>query len=76
MKNLRQVSGDPRCHLDRAGADRAFGVILALVTPKVKWNAKMLATGALCIAIGFVLSYIRLLHMPQGGSITRPPCCR
>ena len=48
----------------------AFGVILALVTPKVKWNAKMLATGALCIAIGFVLSYIRLLHMPQGGSIT------
>ena len=48
----------------------AFGVILALVTPKVKWNAKMLATGALCIAIGFVLSYIRLVHMPQGGSIT------
>lgn len=48
----------------------AFGVILAIVTPKVKWNAKMLASGALCIAISFVLSYIRLLHMPQGGSIT------
>ena len=38
----------------------AFGVILALVTPKVKWNAKMLATGALCIAIGYavIVTYV------------------
>lgn len=30
----------------------------------------MLASAALCIAISFVLSYIRLFRMPQGGSIT------
>ncbi|MGN1250218.1 MAG: energy-coupled thiamine transporter ThiT [Candidatus Spyradocola sp.] len=48
----------------------AFGVVLMCFTTKVRWNAKMLAYAALCIAISFVLSYIRLLHMPQGGSIT------
>lgn len=48
----------------------AFGVALMCFATKVKWNAKMLAYAALCIAISFVLSYIRLLKMPQGGSIT------
>ena len=48
----------------------AFGVVLMCFTTKVKWNAKMLAYAALCIAISFVLSYIRLFRMPQGGSIT------
>lgn len=48
----------------------AFGVVLMCFTTKVRWNAKMLAYAALCIAISFVLSYIRLLKMPQGGSIT------
>ena len=47
-----------------------FGVVTMCTIAKVKWDAKMLAYGALCIAISFVLSYIRLLHMPQGGSIT------
>lgn len=47
-----------------------FGAVLLAVGRRVKWNAKMLACGALCIAMSFVLSYIRLLHMPQGGSIT------
>ena len=48
----------------------AFGVVLMCFTTKVKWNAKMLAYAALCIAISFVLSYVRLFRMPQGGSIT------
>lgn len=48
----------------------AFGVALMCFTTKVRWNARMLAYAALCIAISFVLSYIRLLKMPQGGSIT------
>ena len=47
-----------------------FGVVLILITPRVKWNAKMLAYAALCIAVSFVLSYVRLFRMPQGGSIT------
>ena len=36
----------------------------------VKWNSHQLAMGAMCIAISFVLSMIRLFRMPQGGSIT------
>ena len=52
------------------GLIAAFGVILILIAPKVKWNAKMLAYAALCIAVSFVLSYVRLFRMPQGGSIT------
>lgn len=48
----------------------ALGIALLVFAPKVKWNAKMLATAALCIALSFVLSYIRLWKMPQGGSVT------
>lgn len=33
-------------------------------------NIKILVYGGLCIAMSFVLSYIRLYHWPQGGSIT------
>ena len=31
---------------------------------------KMIVYGSLCIALSFVLSYIRLYRFPQGGSIT------
>lgn len=47
-----------------------LGVALLTLSTKVKWNARMLAMGAICIALSFVLSYVRLYHMPQGGSIT------
>lgn len=35
-----------------------------------KWSTKQIVTGALSIALAFILSYIRLYKMPQGGSIT------
>lgn len=35
-----------------------------------KWTTKELIFGALCVALSFVLSYIKIFHMPQGGSIT------
>ena len=35
-----------------------------------KWTAQMMANAAICMALSFVLSYIRLFKMPQGGSIT------
>ena len=35
-----------------------------------KWNSRMTASAAMCIAIAFVLSTIRIVRMPQGGSIT------
>lgn len=37
---------------------------------KTNWNPKMLALGAVCIALSSVLSVITLMEMPQGGSIT------
>ena len=33
-------------------------------------NTKRLVYGALCIALSFALSYVKLFSMPMGGSIT------
>lgn len=46
------------------------GILLALGRKKVHFTTRMLVNAALCIAISFVLGYIRLFRMPQGGSIT------
>lgn len=35
-----------------------------------EWTIKEIAVAALCIALAFVLSYIRLWKMPNGGSVT------
>ncbi len=37
---------------------------------KSNWTVKELVVGALCIALSFVLSYLKLFEMPYGGSIT------
>lgn len=34
------------------------------------WTTKMLALGAICMALSSVLSLVRLWKMPQGGSVT------
>lgn len=44
--------------------------LLTLGRSRQKWTARMLATGAICVALSFILSYIRLYRMLQGGSIT------
>lgn len=41
-----------------------------LLSKKGKTSTKKLVYGSLCISISFVLSYIRIFHMPQGGSVT------
>lgn len=49
----------------------ALGVILLVIgRSSKKWSAKMIAYGALAIALSFVLSCFRLYRMPQGGSVT------
>ena len=45
-------------------------VVLAVSMSKKKWTAKMIAFGALAIALSFVLSCVRLYKMPTHGSIT------
>lgn len=45
-------------------------ILLAVGGKQAKWDSRRLSMGAMCIAIAFVLSCIRLFRMPQGGSIT------
>lgn len=48
-----------------------LGVVLFVISRNNKrWTTRMLANAALSIALAFILSYIRLYKMPQGGSIT------
>jgi len=45
-------------------------VVLALMIRRQVWTAKMLAMGAVCIAMSVLLAAIRLYRLPNGGSIT------
>jgi thiamine transporter len=47
-----------------------LAVILIIIGKSVKFNARILAYGAICIAASFILSYMKLFQMPNGGSIT------
>ncbi len=44
--------------------------LMVISRQKTKWTSKLLAYAALSIALAFVLSYIRLWRMPQGGTVT------
>lgn len=37
---------------------------------RATWTTKELTTAALCIGLAFLLSFIKLLDLPQGGSVT------
>jgi thiamine transporter len=47
-----------------------LALILILISKKTSYNTRTLAYGAVAIAISFVLSYIRIVKLPAGGSIT------
>lgn len=48
-----------------------IGIVLyCIVSDKRRWTVRMMANASLCIALSFILSYIRLYKLPQGGSIT------
>ena len=44
--------------------------LIVISRSRQKWTPQMMANAAICMALSFVLSYIRLFKMPQGGSIT------
>ncbi|AEE90677.1 Proton-coupled thiamine transporter YuaJ [Tepidanaerobacter acetatoxydans Re1] len=48
----------------------AFVVVLSTLGKHTKFNTKAIVYGGLCVAVAFILSYIRLYRWPQGGSIT------
>lgn len=48
-----------------------LGIVLYVMTKNGKrWPARMIANAALCIALSFILSFIKIYELPQGGSIT------
>lgn len=47
-----------------------IAAILGFVGSKVRFTTRAVVYGGLCVAIAFVLSYVRLYRWPQGGSIT------
>ena len=54
-----------------AGALVALGVVLLVIARgRIRWTARMLANAALCLALAFVLSYIKLFDLPLGGAVT------
>ncbi|SCZ02194.1 energy-coupled thiamine transporter ThiT [Alkaliphilus peptidifermentans] len=44
--------------------------ILSKNKKNLKFDTRIIVYGSLCIALSFILSYIRLYRFPQGGSIT------
>ena len=70
---------EPRFHKVGLTGWIAFGVValfavimlVAILTNKKrKWTAKMLTSGAIAVSLSFVLSFIRLARMGNGGSVT------
>ena len=48
-----------------------FGVVLFIIAHnRRKWTTRMMANASLCIALAFILSYVKLYEMPQGGRVT------
>lgn len=45
-------------------------IMIGMSVSRKTWTAKSLAYAALSIALSFVLSYIKIFEMPQGGSVT------
>ena len=47
-----------------------LGAVLYVAARKTRWDSRRIANAAMCIAIAFIVSCIKLYRMPQGGSIT------
>lgn len=45
-------------------------IMISMSVSRKTWTAKSMAYAALSIALAFVLSYVKMFEMPQGGSVT------
>ena len=55
----------------------AIGVLLAVMAAglflsakRVKWDSALISKAAICIALAYILSLIKLFRMPMGGTVT------
>lgn len=72
----------PTCALAEGGIGGTSGVaaiVLLLAAmlvglyfsaKRVKWDARMIAKAAICIALAYVFSMIKIFRMPMGGTVT------
>ncbi len=80
----RDIYGDGYYNSEEAGVNQTALYVAAAVLAavaiggalflgrkdKAPWDGRCLALAGICIAMSFVLSYVRLFKMPQGGSVT------
>ncbi|MBS7262004.1 MAG: energy-coupled thiamine transporter ThiT [Eubacteriales bacterium] len=45
-------------------------IVVVVLLSRKKWDTRTLVLGAICVALSFLLSMIKIYTMPQGGSIT------
>lgn len=48
-------------------------IVMAIVNKKtggLKWDTRKLTYGAVCIALAYILSFVKLFQLPQGGAVT------
>ena len=48
----------------------AMAVCIFISAKRSKWNAGMIAKAAMCIALSYLLSLIKVFRMPMGGTVT------
>lgn len=48
----------------------AMAVCIFISAKRAKWNAAMIAKAAMCIALSYLLSMIKVFRMPMGGTVT------
>ena len=64
------INADISFWLMLVGLVALAAIFFAIAKSRKSWNSRSIAYGAMAIALSFVLSYIRVFRMPQGGSIT------
>ncbi|MBQ3574589.1 MAG: energy-coupled thiamine transporter ThiT [Clostridia bacterium] len=47
-----------------------MGVCIFISAKRARWNASMIAKAAMCIALAYLLSMIKVFRMPMGGTVT------
>lgn len=71
------AESEPYTGIGNASSLITIGLLLVLMiaalmasAKRVKWNASMIAKAAICIALAYVFSIIKVFRMPMGGSVT------
>lgn len=68
QETLQQFAANPNAFFALVGV--LILIIAGIYFTHIKFNTRMILHIGLMLALSFILQYIRLYHMPQGGSVT------